>query len=103
MTPLELKKLLDGDPGDLFLLDVREQEEYDFCHLEHTVLIPMSDIPAKIHLIPVDKTVVVYCHYGVRSQIIVNILRGKGYTSVHNLEGGIDAYATEIDQKIPRY
>jgi rhodanese-related sulfurtransferase len=43
------------------------------------------------------------CHSGVRSRRVAEFLQGNGFTNVFNLEGGIDAWSTQIDSRVPRY
>ena len=85
------------------LLDVREDWEYAIAHLPGSLLIPMGQIPGRYESLPRDRPVVVYCHHGMRSAQIVTFLSSRGFTQVHNLTGGIDAWATEVDPALPRY
>lgn len=80
-----------NDPG-VFLLDVREPEEYAAGHIPGITLIPMGDIPARLDEIPTDKQVIVTCRSGNRSGQIADYLRDQGFTNVHNMEGGILAW-----------
>lgn len=50
-----------------------------------------------------DAPIVVYCHHGVRSRTAAEQLLGKGFTNVHNLVGGIDAWSATVDDSVPRY
>lgn len=77
---------------DVFVLDVREQWEYDEGHIPGIYHIPMGAIPDRLNEIPKDKTVIVSCMSGVRSDRISNFLMENGYTSVHNHQGGIVAW-----------
>ncbi len=101
-TVREIKARLDsGEP--LTMLDVREPYELAISHLERTVNIPYSQLPARWTEIPRDRPVVVFCHTGVRSANLIEQLRGQGYTNLINMTGGIDAWSREIDPSIPRY
>ena len=101
-TVREIKARLDaGEP--LTMLDVREPYELAISHLERTVNIPYSQLPARWTEIPRDRPVVVFCHTGVRSANLIEQLRGQGYTNLINMIGGIDAWSREIDPSIPRY
>jgi rhodanese-related sulfurtransferase len=46
---------------------------------------------------------VVICHHGARSQMVVDFLRNAGFDNAVNLDGGIDAWACDVDQSMPRY
>lgn len=83
---------LRGSP-DVVFLDVREQWEYDQGHIPGISLIPMNDIPARLNQIPTDKTVIVTCRSGNRSNTITQYLRDDGFDNVHNMLGGILAWA----------
>jgi adenylyltransferase/sulfurtransferase len=89
---------------DLFLLDVRERPEYDLCHLEGAVLIPVGMIPNNRKRIPTDRPVVVYCHHGIRSANVAEYLYAQGgLTNLFNLEGGIDAWARNVEPEMAIY
>jgi len=101
ISPGELKRALDkGD--DLFVLDVRDPHEREICRLE-SHLIPLADLPARVHELDSAKEIVAYCKSGARSAEAVLFLRGIGFTRVRNLAGGIDAWAAHIDPSMPRY
>lgn len=101
MTVEELKKLQDTKAPH-YLLDVREQGEWDTCNIKGATLIPMSTIQGRLAELPKDKPVVVHCHHGGRSARVVGFLKQQGYDA-HNLEGGIDAWSERIDPSVPRY
>ncbi len=97
----ELKARLDkGD--DIQVIDVREQMEYDICNIGGE-LIPMGEIMENLDKISRDKDVVIHCRSGGRSGSIVQMLDSKGFTNLHNLTGGILAWADEIDPSMPKY
>lgn len=80
------------DQDDVFVIDVREQSEYDEKHIPGVTLIPLGTIPDSLSQIPTDKTVIVTCRSGNRSGQAVDFLRQQGFTNVHNMEGGIVAW-----------
>ena len=89
---------------DVFLLDVRNLNEYETCRIEGAVLIPMSNIPTNVKHIPKDKAVVIYCHHGFRSASVIEYLsQNHGFTNLQNLTGGINAWANEIDETMTIY
>ncbi|HEX8529939.1 MAG TPA: ThiF family adenylyltransferase, partial [Cytophagales bacterium] len=86
------------------LLDVREPHEYEVCRLDGATLMPLKQVAARAHAIPRDRPVVVYCHFGGRSEAAVRQLQAEfGFTNLYNLQGGIDAWAREIDEEMERY
>ena len=102
MTVSELKaSLAAGD--DVWLLDVREPWEYSTVRLDGATLIPLGDLASRVHEVPRDADVVVYCHHGMRSARAVSTLRHGGWARVRNLSGGIDRWSVEADPRTPRY
>lgn len=104
ITVKELAKHL-ANERDVLLLDVREQWEYDHTHLDGCLLIPLGELPIRAESlsIPKDRTVVVYCHHGIRSLSGAAVLKQHGFTNVFSLHGGIDAWSQEVDPEVPRY
>ena len=106
-TVSELKELLDGDRAPL-LLDVREQDEFDVCHLPGAILVPLSRIqsegPAALpEGLKEQAQIVCYCKMGGRSGQVTQWLTSQGYTNIKNLTGGVLAWASEIDPDMPTY
>ncbi len=101
MTVEELKQQLDSKK-DLFILDVREPHEYQICNL-NGYLIPLGDLPKRVHELDSSRDIVAHCRSGVRSGKAVTFLRQAGFKKVHNLTGGILAWADKIDPKMPKY
>ena len=85
------------------ILDVREAQELAICRLEGALHIPMAELPERIGDVPRTEPVIVLCHHGVRSQMVVGLLRHAGWRNVVNLDGGIDAWSREIDDSVARY
>ena len=101
MTPEELKRRLDA--GDnLFVLDVREPHEYQICNLGGH-LIPLNDLSKRVSELDAGREIVVHCKLGGRSAKAVDFLLQSGFTKVHNLAGGINAWAERVDPKMPKY
>jgi len=102
VTVQELKAMKDKKE-DFQLLDIREEYEYDICHLDG-LLIPMGDVADNVDKISKDKKVVVHCRTGKRSASVVQMLEQQhGYTNLYNLKGGIMAWAEEIDPEMAKY
>jgi len=97
----ELKRRLDaGD--DLFVLDVREPHEYQICNIGGH-LIPLGDLPKRVNELDSSREIVAHCRSGVRSAKAVGFLQQAGFKKVHNLAGGILAWADRVDPKMPKY
>ncbi len=85
------------------LLDVREPWEFQTCHIPDSKHVPMREIPARAGELDPDEDVVVICHHGSRSMQVAFFLEKNGYAKVHNLSGGVDAWAKTVDPKMPKY
>ncbi len=101
MTVEEFKRRLDAGE-ELFVLDVREPHEYQICNIGGH-LIPLGDLPKRVHELDSSREIVAHCKGGVRSAKAVDFLRQAGFKKVHNLAGGILAWADKIDPKMPKY
>lgn len=101
ITVGELKEWRDrGD--DIFLLDVREPHEYAIVNIGGH-LIPLNELPGRVHELDSSKEIVVHCHHGPRSRRAVDFLKQTGFKKVKNLIGGIDHWAGVVDPSLPRY
>ncbi len=104
LTPRELDAWLrDSDAPAPQLLDVREAWEFERCHLERSQHIPMAALPLRLDELSPERDVVVICHHGARSFQSAVFLENRGFAAVHNLTGGIHAWAADIDPAMPRY
>jgi sulfur-carrier protein adenylyltransferase/sulfurtransferase len=97
----ELKRRLDAK-DDVFVLDVREPHEYQICNIGGH-LIPLGDLPRRVNELDSSREIVAHCRSGVRSAKAVDFLQQAGFKKVHNLAGGILAWADRIDPKMPKY
>jgi adenylyltransferase/sulfurtransferase len=102
IAALDLKAELDsGKP--LVLLDIREPHEHDIVALEGSLLIPPSELPARLGELDDRADIVTYCHHGPRSLRALEVLRAAGFSKVRSLRGGIDAWAVNVDPEMARY
>ncbi len=105
ITVQELKARMDlknARKDDFVLVDVREPHEYQICHL-NGLLIPLGDLPARVHELNSADDIVVHCRSGVRSGKAVDFLRKAGFRKVKNLKGGILAWSDQVDPSVPKY
>jgi adenylyltransferase/sulfurtransferase len=101
ITPRELKSRLDrGD--DLFILDVREPQEYQICNLNGR-LIPLGELSRRVHELDSSREIVVHCRSGKRSADAVAFLQKTGFRNIWNLKGGILAWSDDVDPAVPKY
>src|SRR3954453_22986950 len=101
-TPAEIKQRIDAGE-QVRIIDVREPDEYQIAHIESTELRPMSQLRDWWQDLPRDEELVIMCHHGSRSAQVCMALSGAGFEHLTNLAGGIDAWSTQVDQKVPRY
>jgi rhodanese-related sulfurtransferase len=92
-----------GSGDDVVLLDVREHDELAVASVAGALHIPMRELPARLAELDATKPLVVMCHSGGRSRRVAEFLQGNGFSNVFNLKGGIDAWSTQIDSRVPRY
>ncbi|MGH8650955.1 MAG: rhodanese-like domain-containing protein, partial [Gammaproteobacteria bacterium] len=74
LAPAELREQLSTSEGPSLLLDVREDWEYQICHLEGSRNCPVSQVPTLLEELDPDTPTVVICHHGVRSQHVAEFL-----------------------------
>ena len=95
----------------VILLDVREPHELqwasvgkDAASLGYTlVTIPMALVPLRLTELGQDQPIACLCHHGARSMQVARFLVSNGFAEVVNIEGGIDAWAMQLDPSIGRY
>ena len=104
ITPQALSSwLADRSRPQPILLDVREPWETRTCRIDGSLLIPMGEIAARSGELDAGADVVVICHHGGRSMQIAQFLGMQGFAKVHNLAGGVDAWARTVDLSMPVY
>ncbi len=101
ITVQELEALQKAE-ADVFILDVRNPDEYAICNLGGH-LIPINELPARVQELNPEQHIVVHCHFGGRSKRAAEWLLSQGFKHVENLRGGIGAWADEIDPKMRKY
>jgi len=87
----------------LTILDVREPWELEIARFPDALAIPLMTLPARVAEVPTDGPVVVVCHHGMRSYQAMSWLRQNGVANAINLEGGIDAWARQIEPTMGVY
>jgi adenylyltransferase/sulfurtransferase len=102
ITVAELaEKLKSANPP--LLIDVRQANEFAYCRIPGAELRPLGEIQTWARDLDPEAEIVLQCHSGLRSAQAANYLARLGFKHVYNLEGGIDAWAEEIDPNMPRY
>ncbi len=102
-SALQLQAHLESCETQPLLLDVRQPWEFDVCKIENSILIPMSQIPAKIDSLDAEREIVVICHHGIRSRSVGRYLEHAGFSNIINLSGGVDQWAKTVDKQMATY
>jgi adenylyltransferase/sulfurtransferase len=87
----------------LQLVDVREPFEWEICHIDGSVLIPLGDLPSRTGELDVCRPVVTICHTGRRSLDAARFLKSRGIADVRSLHGGVAVWAEEVDPEMTKY
>jgi rhodanese-related sulfurtransferase len=95
--------LADASRPKPVLLDVREPWEYQKAHIAGSMLVPMGELPARLAELDAEREVVAICHHGGRSMQMAMLLEASGFSRVHNLSGGVDAWSRAVDPAVPIY
>lgn len=75
-----------------FILDVREQQEWDTVHIPDATLIPLAQLSSRLSEVPKDQEVVIVCRSGNRSAQARDLLKEAGYSNVASMAGGMNEW-----------
>jgi len=100
--PREVKKMID-EKQPFVLIDVREPHEFQICRIPGSTLIPLGEIPKRMHELDSASEIVVHCRSGQRSARAVEFLMKAGFQKIYNLKGGILAWSDQVDPSVPKY
>jgi sulfur-carrier protein adenylyltransferase/sulfurtransferase len=104
ITASELKNMIDnGD--DIFLVDVREPNEYEIVSIPGSVLIPKDQFltGAALERLPQDKRIVLHCKSGARSAEALAVVKNAGFSDAVHVGGGVLAWVNQVDPSLPTY
>jgi adenylyltransferase/sulfurtransferase len=104
ITAAQLKEMLDSDEG-VFLVDVREPNEYEIVSIPGSVLIPKDQFlsGAALERLPQDRQIVLHCKSGARSAECLAVVKNAGFSDAVHLGGGVLAWVNQIDSSLPVY
>jgi len=104
ITATDLKAMLDRDDS-IFLVDVREPNEYEIVSIPGATLIPKGEFlsGAALEKLPQDKRVVLHCKSGARSAECLAIVKDAGFSDAVHVGGGVLAWVKQIDPSLPSY
>jgi rhodanese-related sulfurtransferase len=104
ITPVALAAwLADASRSKPLLLDVREPWEHQTARIEGSKLGPLGEVAARLGELDQGQEVVAICHHGGRSMQVAMFLEKNGFSKVHNLSGGMDAWSKSVDPSVPVY
>jgi molybdopterin/thiamine biosynthesis adenylyltransferase/rhodanese-related sulfurtransferase len=102
-TTVEEVKARRDRADDFLILDVRNPEEWQICRIEGAKLLPLGELPSRVHELDSARETVVHCKSGIRSAKAVAFLLQAGFRKVKNVRGGITEWARKIDPTMPTY
>jgi molybdopterin/thiamine biosynthesis adenylyltransferase/rhodanese-related sulfurtransferase len=104
ITAAELKEMLDGK-DDIFLIDVREPNEYEIVSIPGSVLIPKDQFlnGSALERLPQDRRIVLHCKSGVRSAECLAVVKNAGFSDAVHLGGGVLSWVNTVDPSLPVY
>jgi rhodanese-related sulfurtransferase len=103
MSVRELHARLAEEREPPLLLDVREPWELDICRIDGSLSLPMSSIVSSLGDLDPERETVVICHHGIRSRQVALYMEHLGFSRVINLEGGLAAWAQQVDPDMRTY
>ncbi|MFJ1704391.1 adenylyltransferase/sulfurtransferase MoeZ [Kitasatospora sp. NPDC088346] len=104
ITSKQLKEWLDEDE-DIFLIDVREPNEYEIVSIPGATLIPKNEflMGTALEKMPQDKKIVLHCKTGVRSAEVLAVLKSAGFGDAVHLGGGVIGWVNQVEPHKPVY
>jgi rhodanese-related sulfurtransferase len=101
----DTQELLRAGDEAVRLIDCREQDEWDICHIDGAELMPLTRFgeEADAKLQDTSQRLIIYCHHGMRSLRAASWLRQKGFAQTQSMAGGIAAWSDYVDPEMPRY
>jgi molybdopterin/thiamine biosynthesis adenylyltransferase/rhodanese-related sulfurtransferase len=104
ITATELKQMLDRDEN-IFLIDVREPNEYEIVSIPGATLIPKGEFlsGAALERMPQDKRIVLHCKSGQRSAEVLAVVKDAGFSDAVHVGGGVLGWINQVDPSLPAY
>jgi rhodanese-related sulfurtransferase len=104
LAPVELARWRADERREApLVVDVREPWEFEYCRIDGAISIPLSELSRRHAELPRERPLVMVCHHGRRSQHAAMMLLGAGFAKLHNLAGGVEAWAADVDPAMKRY
>ena len=103
IQPKDVAQLLKETPDDVVLLDVRNNNEVEFCKIEGSIHIPLPELQSRFGELDSAADMIIYCRSGARSRMAVDFLQQSGFKKLRNMTGGILLWSDQVDSAIPKY
>jgi rhodanese-related sulfurtransferase len=107
VRPAQLATWLSAQAGLPVILDVREPWELERASIKPLSCtfkaMPMASVPLRLSELDAQTPIAVLCHHGGRSMQVAQFLIHNGFSTVANIAGGINAWASEVDTTVPHY
>ena len=85
------------------LIDVREEDEFNFCKISGSVNISLRRLMQELEQIDENYPIILICHHGVRSMKALYFLKSQGFTKLSSLQGGVEKWAEDVECDMKRY
>ena len=104
ITAKDLKNMMDNDEN-IFVVDVREPNEYEIVSIPGATLIPKGEFlsGAALEKLPQDKRIVLHCKSGARSAEALAVVKDAGFSDAVHVGGGVLAWGSQVDPSLPTY
>jgi len=104
ITAKDLKNMMDNDEN-IFVVDVREPNEYEIVSIPGATLIPKGEFisGAALEKLPQDKRIVLHCKSGARSAEALAVVKDAGFSDAVHVGGGVLAWVSQVDPSLPTY
>jgi sulfur-carrier protein adenylyltransferase/sulfurtransferase len=99
----EMKRALEDPKLGIKVIDVRDPDEYQICHVNGVDLLPLGTLPQRFTELNPNQQLYIHCKSGIRSMKALKFLREQGFKYVKSVKGGINAWSDEIDHSVPKY
>ena len=99
----DMKKALSDVSLGIRVIDVRDSDEWQICHVEGVTLFPLGNLPQRFTELDPNQTLYVHCKSGIRSMKAVKFLKEQGFKYAKSVKGGIAAWSDEIDHSVAKY
>ena len=99
----DMQKALQDPKLNIRVIDVRDSDEWQICHVEGVSLLPLGNLPQRFTELDPNQTLYVHCKSGIRSMKAVKFLKEQGFKYAKSVKGGIQAWSDEIDHSVPKY